>query len=135
MAWKLTRTVVMERKMKMKRWTTPMPRLHPRKPKKAKKPKLKARKSELNVAALTSEQEALAALSSNQLLHLRLRKKYYAEALAFIRNVEKAMETMVLLLGATNKTEVLETMEFFRVAYEYQLDSADVSRYTISRLH
>lgn len=30
------------------------------------------------------------------------------------------------LLGSTNKAEVLESMEFFRVAWEYQFDSAEV---------
>lgn len=61
------------------------------KPKKAKKAKkLKSRKSEINMEALTNEQAALAALESNQLLHLRLRKKYYAEGLNFIRQIESA---------------------------------------------
>lgn len=63
----------------------------PKKSKKAKKSKLKPRKSELNMEALTNEQAALAALESNQLLHLRLRKKYYAEGLNFIRHIENAM--------------------------------------------
>lgn len=63
----------------------------PKKSKKNKKNKLKPRKSELNMEALTNEHAALAALESNQLLHLRLRKKYYAEGLNFIRHVESAM--------------------------------------------
>jgi condensin complex subunit 1 len=85
------------------------------------------RKSELDMAALTDEQAALAALESNQLLHLRLRKRYYSEALNFIRQVEEAAQISFQLLGSTHKTEVLEAMEFFRVAHEYQLDSAEVS--------
>lgn len=85
------------------------------------------RKSELDMAALTDEQAALAALESNQLLHLRLRKRYYSEALNFIRQVEDASTTTLQLLGSTHKPEVLESMEFFRVAHEYQLDSAQVS--------
>jgi condensin complex subunit 1 len=85
------------------------------------------RKSELDMAALTDEQAALAALESNQLLHLRLRKRYYSEALNFIRQVEEAAQMIFQLLGSTHKTEVLESMEFFRVAHEYQLDSAEVS--------
>ena len=84
------------------------------------------RKSELDMAALTDEQAALAALESNQLLHLRLRKRYYSEALNFIRQVEEAAQLIYQLLGSTHKTEVLESMEFFRVAHEYQLDSAEV---------
>jgi condensin complex subunit 1 len=83
-------------------------------------------KSELAMAALTDEQAALAALESNQLLHLRLRKRYYAEALNFIRQVEEAAQMIFQLLGSTHKAEVLEAMEFFRVAHEYQLDSAEV---------
>jgi condensin complex subunit 1 len=78
------------------------------------------------MAALTDEQAALAALESNQLLHLRLRKRYYAEALNFIRQVEDAAKIILLLLGSTHKTEVLESMEFYRVAHEYQLDGAKV---------
>ncbi|KDQ52062.1 hypothetical protein JAAARDRAFT_62069 [Jaapia argillacea MUCL 33604] len=91
-----------------------------------KKPKKKkARKSEINVAAL-SEEAALAALESDEVLHLRLKKKYYAEALNFIRQIEGAMDVLGQLLGSTNKLEVLEAMEFFRVAKEYEFDSAQV---------
>jgi condensin complex subunit 1 len=100
----------------------------PRRVKKEKKSKKsKPRKSELDMAALTSEQAALAALESNQLLHLRLRKKYYSEALSFIRTLENGMEDMERLLGSKNKLEVLEAIEFFRVAHEYQFDSAQVA--------
>ncbi len=91
------------------------------------KGKKSGRKSELDMAALTDEQAALAALESNQLLHLRLRKRYYSEALNFIRQVEEAAQIIFQLLGSTHKSEVLESMEFFRVVNEYQLDSAEVS--------
>jgi hypothetical protein len=40
---------------------------------------------------LTDEQAALVAPESNQLLHLHLGKRYYAEALDFMRMVEGAM--------------------------------------------
>jgi condensin complex subunit 1 len=89
------------------------------------------RKSELDMAALTDEQAAVAALESNQLLHLRLRKRYYSEALNFIRQVEEATQMIFQLLGSTHKAEVLEAMEFFRVAHEYQFDSAEVSFKTV----
>ena len=62
-----------------------------KKSKKEKTKQLKPRKSELNMEALSNEQAALAALESSQVLHLRLRKKYYAEALNFIRQIEGAM--------------------------------------------
>lgn len=112
------------------------------KAKKKKKKQLKPRKSELNMEALSNEQAALAALESNQILHLRLRKKYYTEGLNFIRQIEGAMYVCTLppcfmalifnrdilgqLLGSTNKAEVLDAMEFFRVAWEYQFDNAEV---------
>lgn len=91
--------------------------------KKAKKP----RKSQLDISALTDEQVALAALQSSQILNLKLRKRYYAEALDFIRHIENAMEIIGQLLGSTNKAEVLESIEFFRVAHEYQIVGAEVS--------
>jgi condensin complex subunit 1 len=84
------------------------------------------RKSQIDMAALTDEQAALAALESDALLHLKLRKKYYAEALNFIKQVEDAMSQLMELLGSTSKLEVLEAMEFFRVAWEYQFDGAEV---------
>jgi condensin complex subunit 1 len=95
------------------------------------KRKKSGRKSELDMAALTDEQAALAALESNQLLHLRLRKRYYSEALNFIRQVEEAAQIIFKLLGSTHKSEVLESMEFFKIAREYQLDSAEVSLETL----
>jgi len=103
-------------------------------PKKSKKrSKLGPRKSQLDVAALSSEQEALAALQTDEILHLRLRKKYYVEALNFIRQIEGAMETMCNLLGSTNKPEVLEAMEFFRVAHEYKFSTAMVGHRLLTK--
>lgn len=92
---------------------------------KKKKKKKKARKSHLDISALTNEQVALAALESNQMLNLKLRRKYYAEALNFIRQIEGSMEIVGKLLGSTNKAEVLESIEFFRVAHEYQFEGAE----------
>ena len=43
------------------------------------------------VLTLTDEQTALVAPESNQLPHLQLRKRYYTEALNFMRTVEGAM--------------------------------------------
>jgi len=108
----------------------------PKKSKAKKKTRFKKakerRKSELDMSALTNEQAALAALESNQILHLRLRKKYYVEALNFIRHMEDAMEVICKLLGSTNKAEVLEAMEFFRVAYEYHFDGVEVNPFHFS---
>ncbi|KAJ6448906.1 non-SMC mitotic condensation complex subunit 1-domain-containing protein [Mycena sanguinolenta] len=96
----------------------------PKKKKKKKAPKLKPRKSQIAVD-MTNEQVALETLETNQLLHLRLRKKYYVEALNFIRQIEGTMDIMEKLLGSKNKPEVLEAMEFFRVAHEYKFLKAE----------
>ncbi|KAI0074195.1 hypothetical protein K474DRAFT_1665696 [Panus rudis PR-1116 ss-1] len=93
-------------------------------PKPTKKQK-KPRKSEIDIQALANEQAALATLQSNEYLHLKLRKRYYAEALNFVRQVEGGMEVVQKLLASTNKAEVLEAIEFFRVAYEYAFDGAE----------
>ncbi|KAG6819862.1 hypothetical protein H0H93_007948, partial [Arthromyces matolae] len=93
---------------------------------KRKPSKLAPRKSQLDVAALTSEQEALAALEESKHLQLKLRKRYYAEALNFIRQIEGSMEVICALLGSTNKAEVITAIDFFRVAHEYHFETAKV---------
>ncbi|KAG8832801.1 Condensin complex subunit [Serendipita sp. 399] len=93
----------------------------PAKTKKKKKP----RKSEqVNLHAVSQEQVLVAEMEGTQIVHLKLRKRYYAEALDFIRWLDQGSETVGELLGSTHKTEVLEAMEFFRVSYEYGMDSA-----------
>jgi condensin complex subunit 1 len=91
------------------------------------KKKKKARKSEqVNLHAVSQEQVLVAEMEGTQMVHLKLRKRYYAEALDFIRWLEQGSETLAELLGSTHKTEVLEAMEFFRVSYEYGIESAQV---------
>jgi condensin complex subunit 1 len=91
-----------------------------------KKKRKKRRKSELDLDALGDEQAAVAALESTELMKLRLTKKYCAEALNFVKQIDAAMSTLGDLLGSKSKPEVLETIEFFRVAHEYKLEGADV---------
>ena len=96
-------------------------------PKKTKKAsKLKPRKSQLNVEALTQEQAILATYNEHEITELRLQKKYYSDALSFIKEIESAMDPMCKLLGLTSKPEVLEVMEFLRVAHEYDFEKAKV---------
>ncbi|KAG5219434.1 Condensin complex [Salix suchowensis] len=87
----------------------------PKKPKK-KKGKLAPRKSELDVTAFSNETAALAALDGSDLLRMRLQKKYFLEG---------AMDKVCELLGSTNKSEVLEAMNFSRVAHDYKLPSSE----------
>ncbi|EJU02276.1 hypothetical protein DACRYDRAFT_94650 [Dacryopinax primogenitus] len=99
----------------------------PKKPKRSKKSKARApRQSEpLNLAAV-SEEQALAAMDGSMMIKLRLTKRYYADALRFIRIIEHSMDLLSTLLVSTNKAEVLEAMEFFRVAHEYEFVSAQI---------
>lgn len=96
-------------------------------PKKSSKSnKLQPRKSQLDVNALNQEQAVLAQYDEQEITKIRLQKKFCRDALTFIDEMESAMEPMCKLLGSTNKAEVLEVMEFFRVALEYQFESAKV---------
>jgi condensin complex subunit 1 len=86
----------------------------------------KRRKSELDLDALGNEQAAVAALESTELMKLRLTKKYCAEALNFVKQIDAATTALGDLLGSKSKPEVLETIEFFRVAHEYKLQGSAV---------
>lgn len=57
---------------------------------------------------------------------LKLTKRYIADALEFIRQVEGSMDILGQLLGSTSKAEVLESIDFFKVAHEYQMAGAAV---------
>lgn len=87
----------------------------------------KGRKSELNLEALQNEAVAVAALQGEQLQQVRLKRKYYAECLNFIRQIEGGMKIIEELLASNSKAEVLEAMDFFRVIHDYKFDGADVS--------
>jgi condensin complex subunit 1 len=79
------------------------------------------RKSDFAISA------ALTHLDQDKLTKLCLTKRYYADALIFIADLEKAVPLVETLLASKVKSEVLEAMEFFKVAYEYKLSSAEVS--------
>ncbi|WVQ93873.1 hypothetical protein IAU59_000951 [Kwoniella sp. CBS 9459] len=99
-------------------------------PKKVKKER-KPRQSQLDISAIQSEQSSL---DPNLIHKLRLTKKYYGDALRFINQLESAVPTLCQLLVSTTKTEVLEAMRFFRVAFEYDLSSADTGIKTMLHL-
>jgi condensin complex subunit 1 len=91
------------------------------------------RKSEqLNLNALSQEQLMVAEMEGSKIQQLKLKRKYYADALELIRWLDGAAPVLCNLLGSTSKAEVLEAMEYFRVASEYRLDTAPVRH---SRLH
>ncbi|TXT06039.1 hypothetical protein VHUM_03512 [Vanrija humicola] len=98
---------------------TPKPK--PKKVKKEKKER-KPRKSQIDIAAVEAEQSSL---DAEAVMRLRLTKRYYSDALRFINQIEASIPTLCQLLVSTNKTEVLESMRFFRTAYEYDIASSE----------
>lgn len=80
------------------------------------------RPSQLDVASLEAEQSTL---NPELVQRLRLTKKYYSDALKFINQLEKAIPQLCTLLVSTTKSEVLESMRFFRTAYEYNIQGAE----------
>lgn len=65
-------------------------------------------------------------IDPNLIIKLRLTKKYHAEALRLIKQIEAAIPKLNELLVSTGRAEVLEAMDFFKVAHEYKFESADV---------
>lgn len=88
-----------------------------------KKQKPKPRQSQLDITSLEAEQSSL---DPALVQRLRLTKKYYSDALAFMHQLEKAIPLLCTLLVSTTKTEVLESIRFFRVAYEYNVQGAEI---------
>ncbi len=84
----------------------------------------KGRRSGVDLQALAAAQAEMEPVDAEKVMRLRLTKRYYTDALAFITQIETAMPNLTLLLASTNKAEVLESMEFFRVAHEYKLSGA-----------
>ncbi len=84
----------------------------------------KGRRSGVDMQALAAAQAEMEPVDAEKVMRLRLTKRYYTDAIAFITQIETAMPNLTLLLASTNKAEVLESMEFFRVAYEYKLSGA-----------
>ena len=72
-------------------------------------------------------EHAFARLDQDQITKLRLTKRYYSDALTFISELEKAVPQIERLLASKVRSEVLESMDFFKVAYEYKIESAEVS--------
>ncbi|EUC53540.1 condensin complex subunit 1 [Rhizoctonia solani AG-3 Rhs1AP] len=90
-----------------------------RRRKKTKKVKVEKQTSALDLASITEEQ-----LGGNDGVRLRLTKRYYADALNFMKHIELAMESVEELLTSTYKSETLEAIEFFRVCYNYEMKAA-----------
>ena len=68
----------------------------------------------------------LSAADAETVVRLRLTRRYYVDAIAFIDELAGAIPHLSQLLVSTSKAEVLESMEFFRVAHEYKVPGASV---------
>ncbi|ORY92830.1 non-SMC mitotic condensation complex subunit 1-domain-containing protein [Leucosporidium creatinivorum] len=81
------------------------------------------RPSALDLAG-ADQSQLLAQVDQDTLTRLRLTKKYYADAIAFIEQLTRGMDVVEDLLASTVKGEVLEAMEFFKVASQYKIEAA-----------
>lgn len=88
-----------------------------------KQKKKQPRPSQLDISAIQAEQTNL---DPNLVMQLRLTKKYLTDALRFIKAIEGAVPVLDKLLRSTNKSEALEAIRFFRIAYEYKFVGAEV---------
>lgn len=66
------------------------------------------------------------ALDPELVQRLRLTRKYYADCLQFQHQLERATPLLCTLLVSTTKSEVLESIRYFRTAYEYNVQGADI---------
>ncbi|PWN41740.1 hypothetical protein IE81DRAFT_303229 [Ceraceosorus guamensis] len=85
----------------------------------------KRRSSTGGQGALDVAAAGLSAEDAQRVITLRLTRRYYVDALHFIHQLSGAMPLLSQLLVSKSKAEVLESMEFFRVAYEYRIPGAD----------
>lgn len=65
-----------------------------------------------------------AAFDPAKISTLLLQKRYYTDALQFVRQLEAVVPTLCMLLASTTRTEVVDVMDFFVEAHLYRLDGA-----------
>ena len=70
------------------------------------------------------ENAAEDAATSEAVGKLQLTRRYYLEALAFINILHEATPAITQLLLSKNKSEVIESMDFFMIADAYRIETA-----------
>jgi condensin complex subunit 1 len=85
------------------------------------RPRKKSRPSQFEATP-----DAKTVLDPELVQRLRLTKKYYADCLQFQHQLERATPLLCTLLVSTTKSEVLESIRYFRTAYEYNVQGADI---------
>lgn len=71
-------------------------------------------------------QQVQAVENSEEIQRLQLTRRYYAEAIRFIETVHDASALVCQLLGSKNKSEIIEAMDFFKVADAHKIETAKV---------
>ncbi len=87
---------------------------------------------EQKVEALRKAAEEAA--TSETMTRLQLTRRYYAEAIKFIRVLHSASATVCQLLSSKNKSEVIEAMDFFVIIDAYKIESARIGIRRMLRL-
>ncbi|KAJ2515049.1 condensin complex non-SMC subunit Cnd1 [Coemansia sp. RSA 1939] len=57
-------------------------------------------------------------------MSLQFQQRYYRDALYFVYQLQEAQRPLLQLLGSTNKSEVMEAMDFFVAAVRFRVDGA-----------
>ena len=74
--------------------------------------------------AAALEKVAAEAATAEAFSKLQLTRRYYTEALSFIRVVHEASPIVTQLLASKNKSEIIEAMDFFVILDAYKLETA-----------
>ena len=73
-----------------------------------------------------SQDSANELLNYDEMSKCRFMLKYYSEAIQFIRYLDEASEKILDILGSRNKSEVIDSMDFFVITDTYKLRFAKV---------
>lgn len=63
-------------------------------------------------------------VTAKEYIRLQLQQRYYSDAIQFARQIDDAIPVLCQLLASTNKTEVIDAMEFFVTAHYYRIQAA-----------
>lgn len=63
-------------------------------------------------------------VSNEKIQQLEMMRKYHTDAVAFIKLIHEAIPTIIQLLSSKSKAEVLESMDFLVVGYNYKVKPA-----------
>jgi condensin complex subunit 1 len=84
------------------------------------------KKEKMNMSKADDGRPRLPPVDNNLVIRERMSHDYHSEALKFILQVEEAIPKLNELLTSTGRAEVLEAMDFFKVAHEYEFSAAKV---------